>query len=307
MAVTILLGIATISNLYGQTQNDVPKIVNCFQELPLTPGATYNMLRSDFQKIIVGNGTPSYLQIDAFQSDGSYYYPFNEILESGYYGLSGNGFKEALLPVLSNQDSVVHVVELSKLNGTSGGLSTNSNQLILNSGISFLDLYTFYPIQGSNTYTRTGPTRINFINPEDAFDINPITDENNCVTFDNFKTNFTSNLPGFCGGIDFRLEALPDDNEYYLKRESDWFFPGNNVPISGTGFDSYCSEACDNMGVPQGSAKTKCGCKSYVLAVRIKPCYTMEENPNCPPIIVKKQIEICCTCDLSKWNNGANN
>jgi hypothetical protein len=306
VAVTILLGIATISNLYGQTQNDVPKIVNCFQELPLTPGATYNMLRSDFQKIIVGNGTPSYLQIDAFQSDGSYYYPFNEI-RSGYFGLSGNGFKDYFLPVLPDEDSVVHVVELSKLNGTSGGLSTNSNQLIINSGISFLDLYTFYPIQGSNTYTRTGPTRINFINPEDAFDINPITDENNCVTFDNFKTNFTSNLPGFCGGLGFRIEALPGDMGPYLKQSTDIYKADNNLPIANLGFDSYCSEACDNMGVPQGSAKTKCGCKYYNMVIEIHPCEGNEDNPDCDPIMINKQIEICCTCDLSKWNNGANN
>ena len=305
-AFALLIVLFTSYFVNAQGIDDVPRLVNCYQDIVLSPNSENIVLRSDNNRIVLGRSKPRYVEIKAFNPDGTSFFPWG-MFPGFYFGLSDHTFKEYYLPILTNSESDdILVVDLAYIDLKTDESKENQNPLIIDKEIDHIKIRFFFPKEDdSNIYYASEYTTINFRTAKEAIQVNPITDEYGCVSYDNFKTSYKNNLTGFCGGIRFTVESIHEPGTYGdLISKTDELTPGSPLPYN-VPFDNYCSETCHPMKLPVGG-HIDCGCREFNLKTIVYPCSENKENPNCPPLEINKLIEICCVCDDSNWNTNHN-
>lgn len=295
------------SSSFSQGVVSAPAFANCYQQVSLGSGSSqgYNFLKSASNRIIPnGTSVPSFIQIIAYNDDGTFFFPDN-IGEPGFYfGLAGGDFSDLYLTDEDN-DLVYHVIEYAKYMDGVNNLIYNSNPLVFQQGMAYIDIVLFYEFsQGGNNPTPSSSVRINLLEDDEAIETGPQTNVNGCVTFDNFQTTFTNKLSGFCGTVQQTVALSPTEQRSFNISETADSDPPTFFNLNLNEFAKYCHDDCDNMGVPQGSPMTPCGCDIFVLRTKIFPCPQFEYRPECSsadPLIIEQNVEICCTCDITLW------
>ena len=238
------------------------------------------------------------MQITGYLNDGSLFGwdGTGELWE--YFGLVDDVFDDYYLTVQNgdNEGDQIRVVELYTFDEY-GDVIFNPNYFDFSDGLAYFDIVMFTPNEFGNL-DPSSTIRVNLLSNEEAFNIEPVTDENECVTYSNFKTSIDLNLSYFCGRIVYSVDVRPEDNHSYLENSSGELVPGGsqneNIP-----FDDYCLEECFTMSAPEGPGPIPCGCRLFNLKTVIYPCESKILYPNCPPIEFSKNIEICCSCDIT--------
>ena len=288
------------SDTSGQDATNTPHLINCYQDIPINAGQEINLLRTGFTQFkFVGTSSPRYLQITGYLEDGSLWGPDGTGELWGYYGLTDNLFSDYYLTVLNgdNEGNQIRVVELYTFEEGSGGIIKNPNYFNFPEFVSYMDLVLFNPNQSGN-YLPGDTIRVNLLSNEEAINIEPVTDENECVTYTNFKTSIDMNLSYFCGNITYSINIKPEDSHSYPVNETGEFTPGGNQN-ENIPFDDYCLSDCGNVTADPGSGPIPCGCRLFDLETTILPCDDKITDPNCPPIEFSKEIRICCSCDIT--------
>lgn len=140
----------------------------------------------------------------------------------------------------------------------------------------------------------------------DIIEIKP-TEENGCFTFDNFKFKSDINVEGLCVSPFYKLKypnlvynnnILPID-----------VLPYNNMlnsPIYNINKPSanYCLDLITTTILPPGNYPNPVplGCIEFDMEITLLPCEYYESDPNCPPLVLNKKINICCSCDIRPSN-----
>lgn len=262
------------------------------------------MKTKNIQIVQDGGNTPHYVAIKAIDNNGAVVWP--EITRPNF-GLSSRTFLGTDIvwyPPSTNDPTLVAVVPMYAY--ADGALIFNSNTLIFPPNVTSFDILFFSTFsQNSSEVTLDDSIHVDLIEPADIIDYNTKGDNIGCSTFERLTLSPTDyqisqQLTGFCGVIRHTVSlphsSIPESNEF-----EDHPTLGSNIAQ----FAEDCHELCDHMGVPQNSPQTPCGCKQLKLKTILYPC---EEGgvegdyySECEPLVIENDIEVCCTCDITKW------
>lgn len=147
------------------------------------------------------------------------------------------------------------------------------------------------------------PQEINLINDlEDVWDMSATpTNGDLCLTFDNFSIQSNTILDQLCGAeISISADPLSDINSW-LPNDYKYTYSlfnnskGNSREPQNFPKGEYCND-CYEIDTQYGPNPVPCGCNLFKVEFKLLPC--PGSPPECQPITIEKNIEICCKCDI---------
>jgi hypothetical protein len=180
----------------------------------------------------------------------------------------------------------------------------NSNIIVLPPGVTNLKISRANYLLGQDGLKFYASTiaDITFINQSEAlnFGTGHWTNEDECVTYDNFRYFSSNDLDGFCGKTSYTLRKREDN----ITDPSD---PQNNI-LLGIRTDrshdlpeSWDEDCFDPNKAPYSSPRPSepvpWDCETFCMDLVIEPCRFRPGYEHCENIEITKEISICCTCD----------
>ena len=140
---------------------------------------------------------------------------------------------------------------------------------------------------------------VEFIDEEDIeVDVVP-SNGKSCLTFNNYAFDLDFHgLEGLCVLPEYKLTSKSQKLDY-LGLPSGWHTPWIGIPYDWPSIPANCANepnGPDCGASPHHSEPVPCRCIPFDLDIKLGSCGG--HDINCPPIHIKKEIKICCSCDV---------
>ena len=140
------------------------------------------------------------------------------------------------------------------------------------------------------------------------------SDNKSCFRFDPFSLDVTTILDGLCVGVGTgsKVKLSPKPNSPIIPYLGSPFPYEEVVILNGLNKSdeveyyinnsTWCDQ-CINFFVRwDHPVPVPCGCADFDLEFTLYPC--IDSSPNCPPLVLNKTIQICCSCDIRQIPPG---
>jgi hypothetical protein len=268
------------------------EIINCYQKVLLQSGNQINLLNiGGLTSFRFNKGTGSlqttHIRIQIADGNGGY---IDFLDAGGGITLEDDNFQWIdipqelfqVIPLQVDGGNIINTNLFTFRNVTSAKLTLYSS-LDINDVIQEIDLNFFNSLDEAITFE-----------PENG----------SCFKYDPFNLKASTLLDGLCGTSDLKLEPVPSNplisqlaSSYDLNLPWNFSETFKSIPVvSNINVGNHC-EDCLNIAAPYSSpSPVTCGCTSFQLTFTLEPCFNALGN--CPPLVLEKEIEICCRCDI---------
>jgi hypothetical protein len=140
------------------------------------------------------------------------------------------------------------------------------------------------------------------------------SDGRTCFTFDPFSLDVSTILDGLCSGVGSgsSIKLTPSANSPILPYLTSPFPFIDEIGLSGLyksdnsqlyiDNTTWCDQCINMVAEWYLPDPVPCGCADFDLEFTLYPC--VGSSSNCPPIVLTKTIQICCSCDIRSTPPG---